>query len=275
MPQMAPGSAVLDRLNQGRHLDPEGVRDGQRHALWRAGRTTGCVTPASTRRNSITTSPPACATTGRDSTMPVCSAEGRRTRRLEAARRPLKPGVASYLSVAGTRAGKSALNPRSFSTSMSGSASRIARLRMSSQRRRSARWSASAGSGCSAEPDCHRPPGVVETRPAGRQRPHRGNRSRASDSRACSGSAAAAGSAENPVRAQNASRTCSHCGLGRKNSLNRPKFLRAIDGEVAGLDLVADPQEQGAVPASAIGYVADEQGVGRDAAASRAAVFTV
>ena len=50
-------------------------------------------------------------------------------------------------------------------------------------------------------------------------------RSNASDGRAFRCSTAAAGSTGNPVRAQNASRTCSHCAAGRKNASNRPKFF--------------------------------------------------
>ena len=89
----------------------------------------------------------------------------------------------------------------------------------------------------------------------------------------------------NPVRAQNVSRTCSHCVFGRKNASNRPKFLRAVDGEVAGLDLVTHLEEQCAFPASAVGHTplwrmsgysaagAKSTGAsGRQAAASRRAV---
>ena len=74
---------------------------------------------------------------------------------------------------------------------------------------------------------------------------------------------------------------------GRKNASNRPKFLRAVDGEVAGLDLVAHLEEQRALPAAAVRHavLADERlqrrrgeverRMGRNAAASRRAVFAV
>ena len=41
------------------------------------------------------------------------------------------------------------------------------------------------------------------------------------------------------VRAQKASLVCCHCGSGRKNDSNRPKFFAPSNGEVAGADLVA------------------------------------
>ena len=50
-------------------------------------------------------------------------------------------------------------------------------------------------------------------------------RSNASESRSFKRSTAAPGSTGNPVRVQNASRTCSHCTAGRKKASKRPKFF--------------------------------------------------
>ena len=69
------------------------------------------------------------------------------------------------------------------------------------------------------------PPGVVERdRPVLSATPAR-KRSNASESRSFRRSTAAPGSTGNPVRAQNASRTCSHCAVGRKKASKRPKFF--------------------------------------------------
>ena len=74
---------------------------------------------------------------------------------------------------------------------------------------------------------------------------------------------------------------------GQEERLEPAEVLRAVDGEVAGLDLVAHLEEQRALPAAAVGHavVADERlqrrrceverCVGRWAAASRRAVFAV
>ena len=113
------------------------------------------------------------------------------------------------------------LHPRSFSTSMSRSASRIERLRVSSQRCRSTRLSACAGAGCAAGSvfSCHPSSSNTTCRLSGT--PWR-NRSNASDRRVVKCSTAGAGSPGNPVRAQNALRTGSHCARGRKNASTRP-----------------------------------------------------
>jgi hypothetical protein len=76
--------------------------------------------------------------------------------------------------------------------------------------------------------------------------------------------------------------------VGRQEEgLEPAEVLRAVDGEVAGLDLVADLEEQRALPAPSVGHavVADERlqrrrreverCVGRDSAASRRPVFAV
>ena len=74
---------------------------------------------------------------------------------------------------------------------------------------------------------------------------------------------------------------------GQEEGLEPAEVLRAVDGEVAGLDLVAHLEEQRALPAPTVGHAvaADERlqrrrreverCVGRDAAASRRAVFPV
>ena len=74
---------------------------------------------------------------------------------------------------------------------------------------------------------------------------------------------------------------------GEEERLEPAEVLRAVDGEVAGLDLVADLEEQRALPAAAVRHavVADERlqrrrseverRLGRNAAASRRAVFAV
>ncbi len=107
------------------------------------------------------------------------------------------------------------LSPRSFSTSMRRSASRIEPLRASSQRWSSARLSDCAGSGCPAAAVFSRHPSSSNATCRLSATPSR-NRSNASDRRAFSCSTAASGSTGNPVRAQNASRTRSHCAPGRK-----------------------------------------------------------
>ena len=74
---------------------------------------------------------------------------------------------------------------------------------------------------------------------------------------------------------------------GEEERLEPAEVLRAVDGEVAGLDLVADLEEQRALPAASVRHavVADEwlqrrrgefeRRMGRNAAASRRAVFAV
>ena len=74
---------------------------------------------------------------------------------------------------------------------------------------------------------------------------------------------------------------------GEEERLEPAEVLRAIDGEVAGLDLVADLEEQRALPAAAVRHavMADERvqrrrgeverRMGRNAAAPRRAVFAV
>ncbi len=178
------------------------------------------------------------------------------------------------------------LNPRSFSTSMSRSASRIVRLRASSQRCSLARRSDCSGSGGSAGSVLSRHPSSSNVTYRLSATPSR-KRSNASDRRAFSCSTAASGATGNPVRAQNASRTCSHCAVGRKEGLEAAEVLRALDGEVAGLDLVADLEEQRALPTAAVrlAVVTDERlqrrwgevdrHIGRQAAAPRRAVFAV
>ena len=73
----------------------------------------------------------------------------------------------------------------------------------------------------------------------------------------------------------------------QEEGLEAAEVLRAVDGEVAGLDLVAHLEEQRALPAPTVGHAvaADERlprrrreverCVGRDAAATRRAVFAV
>ena len=169
---------------------------------------------------------------------------------------------------------------------MSRSASRIVRLRTSSQRWSSARRSDCAGSGCSAASVFSRHPSSSNATCRLSATPSR-NRSNASDRRAFSCSTAAAGSTGNPVRAQNASRTPLPPLGGEEERLEPAEVLRAIDGEVAGLDLVADLEEQRALPAAAVRHavMADERvqrrrgeverRMGRNAAAPRRAVFAV
>ena len=136
----------------------------------------------------------------------------------------------------------------------------MVRLRASSQRCSSARRSDCAGSGCSAGSVFSRHPASSNVTCRLSATPSR-KRSNASDRRAFRWSTAASGSTGNPVRAQNASRTRSHWAVGRKKASKRPKFLRALDGEVAGLELVAHLEEQRALPAAAVRHAvaADER----------------
>ena len=119
---------------------------------------------------------------------------------------------------------KWALNRRSFSTSMSRSAKRIGRLRVSSQRRSSTRLADCTGSSCSARSVFNRHPSSSKLTCRLRGTSSR-NLSKAAESRALSCCAAGSGSAGNPVRAQKASLLCCHCRSGRKNDSNRPKFF--------------------------------------------------
>ena len=135
------------------------------------------------------------------------------------------------------------LNLRSFSTSMSRSASRIVRLRASSQRCSSARRSDCAGSGCSAGSVLSRHPSSSNATCRLSATPSR-KQSNASESRSFKRSTAAPGSTGNPVRAQNASRTLLPLRGRQEEGLEAAEVLRAVDGEVAGLDLVTNLEEQ-------------------------------
>ena len=113
------------------------------------------------------------------------------------------------------------------------------------------------------------------------------NRSNASDRRAFSCSTAAAGSTGNPVRAQNASRTCSHRAAGRKNASNRPKFfapsMARLPVWISSRTLrnnALSQRRRSVTPSwrmsgcSAAGAKVERR-MGRNAAASRRAVFAV
>ena len=82
---------------------------------------------------------------------------------------------------------------------------------------------------------------------------------RADDRRAFSCSTATAGSTGNPVRAQNTDPL--PLGGGQEERLEPAEVLRAVDGEVAGLELVAHLEEQRALPAAAVRHavMADER----------------
>ena len=55
--------------------------------------------------------------------------------------------------------------------------------------------------------------------------------------------------------------TCSHCAFDKKEGLETAEVLRALDGEVAGLDLVADLEGTTRSPASTVDHAvaADER----------------
>ena len=141
----------------------------------------------------------------------------------------------------------------------------MVRLRASSQRCSSARLSDCAGSGASAGSVLSRHPSSSNATCRLSATPSR-KRSNASESRPFKRSTAAPGSTGNPVRAQNASRTCSPLRGRQEEGLEATEVLRAVDGEVAGLDLVAHLEKQRALPAPTVGHAV---------AASRRAVFAV
>ena len=178
------------------------------------------------------------------------------------------------------------LNPRSFSTSMSRSASRIVRLRASSQRCSSGEAVRLRRVGLLGRVRLQPPPIVVERdlpvvsdtfqeaveriRQAGFQMLDRRG----------------GVDGESGARPERVADLLPLRG-GQEEGLEAAEVLRALDGEVAGLDLVADLEEQRAFPAATVRHAvaADERlqrrwgevdrHIGREAAASRRAVFAV
>ena len=160
------------------------------------------------------------------------------------------------------------------------------RLRASSQRWSSARRSDCAGSGCSVGSRLQPPPVVVERdlpvvsdtfqetveriRQAGLQLLDR----------------RVGIDGESGARPERVADLLPLRG-GQEEGLEAAEVLRALDGEVAGLDLVADLEEQRAFPAATVRHAvaADERlqrrwgevdrHIGREAAAPRRAVFAV
>ena len=114
----------------------------------------------------------------------------------------------------------------------------------------------SAGmSGLRLPPD-GRPRAAVRPCPAARIRSSARGRARGRSPTSGFFFTAASGSTGNPVRAQNASRTCSHGALGRKNASKRPKCFAPSMARLPVLDLVADLEEHRAFPAAAVGHAA-------------------